>query len=75
MMKAIRVPFVKLNLVFAVALVSLGVRADETRVARMRLYELKISESGTLTHDYVPAGFAGEFGLYDRKTGDFKKNV
>lgn len=43
--------------------------------ARMRLYELKISESGTLTHDYVPAGFAGEFGLYDRKTGDFKKNV
>lgn len=60
---------------FAVYSFATGESSYSANKTSMRLYELKFSESETVVHDYVPAGFAGKVGLYDMVSGDFRTNV
>ncbi len=44
-------------------------------VSDLRLYGLRIYESGTLVRDFIPYSMNGELGLYDQKTGAFKASA
>ncbi|MBR4613341.1 MAG: hypothetical protein IKO40_11580 [Kiritimatiellae bacterium] len=50
---------------------SRGAAGANTSLASLKIYGLKIYESGTIIHDYVPAVKGGEAGLYDTIGGGF----
>lgn len=49
-----------------------SVTSDFDCKARMKFYGLKFFERDVLTHDFVPAKKGGDYGIYDKITGQFR---
>ncbi|MBQ6915034.1 MAG: hypothetical protein IJQ65_04875, partial [Kiritimatiellae bacterium] len=52
-----------------------GISDDYVNLAVMRLYSMRVYESGVLEHEFLPCRRGDAVGLYDTMTGEFKTDA